>query len=51
MEYLAGHGRQVRMVVVGHRNQDAVRQLLGPAGNAVLHNADCSLLIVDRPNL
>ncbi len=51
VEYLAGHGRQVRMVVVGHRNQDAVRQLLGPAGNAVLHNADCSLLIVDRPNL
>jgi nucleotide-binding universal stress UspA family protein len=51
LEYLAGHGRKVRMVVVGHRNHDAVRQLLGPAGNAVLHNADCSVLIVDRPNL
>ncbi|WP_205878043.1 universal stress protein [Mycobacterium camsae] len=51
LEYVAGHGRKVQMVVLGHRNHDAVQQLLGPAGNAVLHNADCSLLIVDRPNL
>lgn len=51
IEYLAGHSRKVRMVVIGHRNQAVVTELLGPAGNAVLHNADCSLLIVDRPNL
>ena len=51
VEYLAGHGRKVRMVVIGHRNKAVVAELLGPAGNAVLHTADCSLLIVDRPNL
>lgn len=51
IDYLAGHGRHVRMVVVGHRNHDEVTRLLGPAGSAVLHHADCSLLIVDRPNL
>ncbi len=51
VEYVAGHGRKVQMVVVGYRNHDVVTQLLGPAGNAVLHHADCSLLIVDRPNL
>ncbi|MHA7651093.1 universal stress protein [Mycobacterium sp. ML4] len=51
LDYLAGHGRKVRMVIVGHRNHDVVQQLLGPTGNAVLHKADCSLLIVDRPNL
>lgn len=51
VDYLAGQGRHVRMVVIGHRNQDVVTQLLGPAGNAVLHHADCSLLVVDRPNL
>lgn len=51
VEYLVGHGRKVRMVVVGYRNHDVVAQLLGPVGSAALHNADCSLLIVDRPNL
>lgn len=51
IDYLAIHGRKVRMVVVGYRNRDAVTQLLGPAGNAVMHSADCSLLIADRPNL
>ncbi len=51
LEYLAAHGRKVRMVVVGSRNHDVLTQLVGPAGNAVLHNAECSLLIVDRPNL
>lgn len=51
VEYLAGHGRHVRTVIIGHRNHDALAQLLGPAGNAALHHADCSLMIVDRQNL
>ncbi len=51
LDYLAENGRTVQLVVVGARNNEQVEQLVGPRGNAELHNADCSVLIVDRQNL
>ena len=51
LDHLAEHGRSVQLVVVSARNQEDLEHLVGPAGNAVLHNADCSLLVVDHQHL
>jgi len=51
LDYMAQNGRTVQLVVVGARNPEQVTQLVGPEGNAVLHNADCSVLIVDHQHL
>ena len=51
LDYLAENSRSVRLVVVGVRDTAHVEQVVGPIGNAVLHNADCSVLIVDRQHL
>ena len=48
VDYLAESGLSVQLVVVGARDREYVEQLVGPKGNAVLHNADCSMLIVDH---
>ncbi|OBG32668.1 universal stress protein [Mycobacterium sp. E3198] len=51
LEYLTYHRRSVGLVVVGARNGQQVRELLGPAGSAVLQDTDCSVLIVDQQHL
>ena len=51
MEYLANNHRSVGLVMVGTHNRQHVRELVGPVGNAVLQDADCSLLIVTRQHL
>ena len=51
LDYLAEKGRSVQLVVVSARDQEHLEQLVGPIGNAVLHNADCSLLVVDHQHL
>lgn len=51
LEYLTYHRRSVGLVVVGARNGQHVRELVGPAGSAVLQDTDCSVLIVDQQHL
>ena len=51
LDYLAENGRSVHMLVVSARDHERLEQLVGPIGNAVLHSADCSLLVVDHQNL
>jgi nucleotide-binding universal stress UspA family protein len=51
LDYLAENGRSVQLVVVSAREHEDLGQLVGPTGNAVLHNADCSLLVVDHQHL
>lgn len=51
LDYLVENSRSVQLVVVGAGESTDVEQLLGPAGNAVLHNSDCSVLIVDPQHL
>jgi nucleotide-binding universal stress UspA family protein len=51
LDYLAENSRSVQLVVIDARDTAHVEQLVGPMGNAVLQNADCSVLIVDRPHL
>jgi hypothetical protein len=51
LDYLAEHSRSVQLVVVSARDNTHVEQLEDPMGTAVLHNADCSVLIVDRQHL
>jgi nucleotide-binding universal stress UspA family protein len=51
LDYLAENGRSVELVVVGARGHESLEQLVGPMGNAVLHNSDCSMLIVDHQHL
>jgi nucleotide-binding universal stress UspA family protein len=49
--YLAENGRSVQLLVVGARAHEHLKQLVGPKGNAVLHNADCAMLVVDHRHL
>ncbi|ORV92413.1 hypothetical protein AWC11_08505 [Mycobacterium interjectum] len=60
VESLAVHGgllgylalcRSVGLVVVGARNRQQVDELVGPAGSAVLRDADCSVLVVNQQHL
>ncbi|MCV7413061.1 hypothetical protein AWC05_11570 [Mycobacterium florentinum] len=51
MEYLARRQRPVQLVIVGSHDRQHLGELVGPAGNAVLHDAGCSLLIVNRQHL
>lgn len=51
MEYLAYNCRTVQLVVLGSSNREHLKELIGPVGCAVLQDADCSLLIVNRQHL
>lgn len=51
LNYLAKHGAEIQLVVVGARNAESLEELLGPTGSAALHNTDCSVLVVDRQRL
>lgn len=51
LSYLADNGRMVQLVVVNAGNRKLVEQLVGPPGNAVLHGAGCSVLVVDHQHL
>ncbi len=51
LAYLTNHRRSVGLVVVGARNGEHVRELVGPAGSAVLQDTDCSVLIVNQQHL
>lgn len=47
MEFLAYNCRTVQLVIVGARNREHIKELIGPVGSAVLRDAGCSLLIVN----
>lgn len=51
LNYLAKHGDEIQLVIVGARNAEGIGELLGPTGSAALHNTDCSVLVVDRQRL
>ncbi|OBA60557.1 hypothetical protein A5647_14170 [Mycobacterium sp. 1100029.7] len=51
LDYLSDRQRPVQLVIVGSHDRAHLSELVGPAGNAVLHDADCSLLIVNRRHL
>lgn len=51
LEYLTYHRRSVGLVVVGARNGQQVRELVGPAGSAALQDSGCSVLIVNQQHL
>jgi nucleotide-binding universal stress UspA family protein len=51
LEYLAYSRRSAGLVIVGAHNRQQVAELVGPVGSAVLQDADCSLLIVNRQHL
>jgi nucleotide-binding universal stress UspA family protein len=51
MEFLAYNRRTVRLVIVGAHNREYLKELIGPVGSAVLQDADCSLLIVNRRHM
>ncbi|WP_156685550.1 universal stress protein [Mycobacterium sp. Marseille-P9652] len=51
LEYVADHRRSVGLVVVGCHNRQHVGELVGPAGSAILQDAGCSLLIINRQHL
>lgn len=50
LDHLATNVTSVRLVVVG-THDCAAAQVLEPAANALLHNADCSVLIVGNAHL
>ncbi|WP_179473324.1 universal stress protein [Mycolicibacterium vinylchloridicum] len=51
LNYLAKHGEEIQLVVVGARNAGGIEELFGPTGSAAMHNTDCSVLVVDRQRL
>jgi nucleotide-binding universal stress UspA family protein len=51
LEYVACNRRSVRLVIVGAHNRKHLSELVGPAGAAILQDADCSLLIVNQQHL
>lgn len=51
MEYLAHNHRSVGVVMVGAHNRQHVEELVGPVGSAVLQDAACALVIVNRQHL
>jgi nucleotide-binding universal stress UspA family protein len=51
MEYLAYNHRSVRLVIVGFHNREHLMEIIGPIGNAILQDAQCSLLIVNHQHL
>jgi len=51
LNYLAKNAGSAQLVVVGAYDCHHVDELVGPTGNAALHNTDCSMLIVNRRHL
>ncbi|WP_068186024.1 universal stress protein [Mycobacterium sp. UM_CSW] len=51
LEYLAYNRGSVGLVIAGARDRRQLRELVGPAGSAVLQDADCSLLVVNQQHL
>jgi len=51
LDHLAENGRSVQMLIVSARDHEHLEQVVAPIGNAVLHSADCSLLVVDHQHL
>ncbi len=51
LQYLAYNHRSVRLVIVGTHNRQQLDELVGPVGSAILQDADCSLLVVNRQHL
>jgi nucleotide-binding universal stress UspA family protein len=51
LDHVAENGRLVQLLVVSARDREHLEQVVGPTGNAVLHNAECSLLVVDHQHL
>ena len=48
LEYLAHNRRAARLVIVGAHSRTHLGELVGPAGSAMLQDADCSLLVVNH---
>ncbi len=51
LDYLDEHAAAVGLIVVGARNAASVSRLLGPSGQAALHETECSVLVVDPQRL
>ena len=51
VSYLAKNADSAQLIVAGSRDPQHVGQLVGPTGNAALHQTDCSVLIVNRQHL
>lgn len=51
LEYLAYNCRSVQLVIVGNHDREHLKELIGPVGSAILQDADCALLIVNRQHL
>jgi nucleotide-binding universal stress UspA family protein len=50
LDYVARH-RPARLAIVGSRNRQHLDEIVGPVGSAILQDADCSLLVVNRQHL
>lgn len=51
VNHLAKYADSIQLVVVGTQDQRGAAELVGPAGNAALQAADCSVLIVSSQHL
>ncbi len=51
INYLATHAAELQLLVIGARDADHVRAVVGRAGNAALGDSDCVVLLIDHQYL
>ena len=51
LNYLAKNASSIQLLVVGHERGHGITELVGPPGNAALHDTDCSVLMCEPQNV
>ena len=51
LNYLAKNASSIQVFVVGHERGHGITELVGPPGNAALHDTDCSVLVCEPQNV
>ncbi len=51
LNYVAKESGSIKLLVIGHERAQGIRELVGPPGYATLHQAGCSVLVCEHPNV
>ena len=51
LNYLAKNASSIQLLVVGHERGHGITELVGPPGNAALHDTGCSVLVCEPQNV
>ena len=51
LNYIAKNADSIQLLVVGQERGHGITELVGPPGNAALHDTDCSVLVCEPQNV